>query len=673
MATTVAAAEDDSGRDLKRQQDQPIRRLPEQQKRYALIIGVDRYEDSQITPLLGASNDARTLREVLIRRAGFPSEQIILLASDQPAERRPTRGNILRRLSNLKAAMPKDGLLLVSFAGHGIQRGTQAYLLCADSQLSGDMALLEDTAINVTAMRDRIRESAIQQVLLILDACRNEPGGRAEADNPLTAAFTRGLNFHSRNREISAFVILYASDIGHRAYEYIEKKQGYFSWFLVEGLKGAAANEKGEVTLAGLVRYLQEQVPRRVLLDLGPGREQKPWAVVDGYKYDELVLSAGAPIPGAQTGAGLTAETALWRQIEQSNKSSDYQAYLETYPGGRYVSQARQRYEELVRRATPQPQPNVAKPLTTTARLSLRSVSFQTAMSEAAEKPVARRTERASQFVENCAGIPLEMISIGGGTFPMGLTRTEVALYQQQVQSGGEAKRRNPVAAIQGLFRMMMPQHLVSVPSFFLAKFEVTQAQWRAVARLPRLARNLEASPASVRGDSLPVDQVSWEEAVEFCARLSRQTGREYRLPSEAEWEYACRAGTTTPYHFGESISPDLVNYNSSDSDSGKLDGMQPSAPAPVGSRGLANGFGLYDMHGNVQEWCLDLWHNNYQRAPVDGSVWEEGGDRRYRVVRGGSWLVGSPLCRSSERDRSAPTARDRGTGFRIVMTSPKR
>lgn len=275
--------------------DKPIKALPSTAKRYAIVIGVDQYADTQITTLGGASNDAKALAKALIQYAGFPGEQVTLLASDQPAERQPTRGNILRRLSNMAAVIPPDGLLLLSFAGHGIERGGQAFLLPSDSQVSNDVDLLEQTAINVSQIKDRIKKIGVTQVLLILDACRNDPVGRANADNPLTAAYTRGFNFDVRNREVQAFATLYATEVGHRAYEYKEKKQGYFTWILVEGLRGGAANEKGEVTLGGLVRYLQERVPKRVLQDLGAGKDQKPFAVIEGYRADELVLSIRDP------------------------------------------------------------------------------------------------------------------------------------------------------------------------------------------------------------------------------------------------------------------------------------------------------------------------------------------------------------------------------------------
>jgi uncharacterized caspase-like protein len=236
--------------------------LPEKSKRYALIIGVDKYADSSISPLDGASNDAKVLADAMIRHAGFPADQVILLASDQPPQRQPTREEIRLRLPALRSAAPKDGLLLVAFSGHGIERNGQAYLLPSNARIHGDIELLQETSISVTRMKDAIRAVGVGQALLFLDACRNDPAsGRADSVNPLTNAYTRGFDFDVRNREVTAFVTLYATEVGARAYEYKEKRQGYFTWALVEGLKGEAANERGEVTLSLLIRHMQEVVP----------------------------------------------------------------------------------------------------------------------------------------------------------------------------------------------------------------------------------------------------------------------------------------------------------------------------------------------------------------------------------------------------------------------------
>jgi hypothetical protein len=349
------------GRQLK--QIDPVQSWPAKGKRWALVIGVDQYADTQITTLGGASNDAKSIAGALVRYAGFPAEQVTLLASDQPAERQPTRGNILRRLSNMAAVLPKDGLLLISFAGHGIERGGQAFLLPSDAQVANDVELLEQTAINVTQMKDRIRKTGVAQVVMILDACRNDPVGRGTADNPLTAAYTRGFDFDVRNREVTAFATLYATAVGQRAYEYKEKHQGYFTWELVEGLKGAAANEKGEVTLSSLVRYLQEHVPKHVLSDLGAGKEQRPFAVVAGYRADDLVIAvsrpAGSAAPNSPTGSSsvdpVAIELSFWETIKSSTDPEDFKAYLRKYPNGQFADLAR-------RRAGPSPTGSGATP-----------------------------------------------------------------------------------------------------------------------------------------------------------------------------------------------------------------------------------------------------------------------------------------------------------------------
>jgi formylglycine-generating enzyme required for sulfatase activity len=173
---------------------------------------------------------------------------------------------------------------------------------------------------------------------------------------------------------------------------------------------------------------------------------------------------------------------------------------------------------------------------------------------------------------------------------------------------------------------------------------------------------------------------VSWDEAVEFCQRLSKQTGREYRLPSEAEWEYACRARTTTPFHFGETITTDLANYRGTDWDyQGKTYpgnyGQGPKGEfrqktTEVGSFKIANTFGLYDMHGNVWDWCLDHWHESYEGAPTDGSAWTTGGDDSLRVLRGGSWGDIPRNCRSACRDGYARGSQNFYLGFRLVCAS---
>ena len=202
------------------------------------------------------------------------------------------------------------------------------------------------------------------------------------------------------------------------------------------------------------------------------------------------------------------------------------------------------------------------------------------------------------------------------------------------------------------------PPHLVIVESFWLGKYPVTQAQWREVAGFPKVERDLNPDPSINKGGNRPVEQVSWDDAIEFCQRLSKRAGREYRLPSEAEWEYACRAGTTTLFHYGETISTDLANYEN-----------HHIGTTEVG-KFSANAFGLYDMHGNVWEWCSDHWHDNYDRGPTDGSGWAKGGESDPRVLRGGSWFSFPVNCRSAVRYRAERGYRDGRVGFRVACAS---
>ena len=175
-------------------------------------------------------------------------------------------------------------------------------------------------------------------------------------------------------------------------------------------------------------------------------------------------------------------------------------------------------------------------------------------------------------------------------------------------------------------------------------------------------------NPSYFKGNNRPVEQVTWGDAVQFCQKLSQLTGRNYRLPSEAQWEYACRAGRSTPFHFGETITTDLVNY----------DGNYPYASAPKGKYREQttnvgsfppNAFGLYDMHGNVWEWCQDVWHENYNGAPTDGSAWEKGGDSQSRLQRGGSWSSNSRNCRCANRGRHQSGNWGALNGFRVAVS----
>jgi eukaryotic-like serine/threonine-protein kinase len=202
------------------------------------------------------------------------------------------------------------------------------------------------------------------------------------------------------------------------------------------------------------------------------------------------------------------------------------------------------------------------------------------------------------------------------------------------------------------------PRHLVNLSAFSIGRFPITQGQWIAVmGRLPA---------CRFKGEGRPIENVSWYDAVDFCRRLSKKTGRSYRLPSEAEWEYACRAGTATPFCFGETLTTDLANYCGDHTFRNGPKGIYRHEPTLMGVF-PPNGFGLFDMHGNVWEWCADEWYDDYQGAPVDGSCRTSGEKHPLRAARGGSWHETPDHCRSAVRLKLDAGDKEDYFGFRVV------
>jgi formylglycine-generating enzyme required for sulfatase activity len=218
--------------------------------------------------------------------------------------------------------------------------------------------------------------------------------------------------------------------------------------------------------------------------------------------------------------------------------------------------------------------------------------------------------------------------------------------------------------------------------AFYLGKFPVTQRQYEKVmGENPSYFSPRGKGAAEVRGlktEDFPVENVSWNDAAEFCRRLSelpaeRAAGRRYRLPTEAEWEYACRAGTTTPFHFGASLTPNLARFDGRRPyGEGAARAADPAArPAAVGSSGGPNDFGLFDMHGNVQQWCQDWYDPHYYAGSPKADPQGPAAAKVYRVLRGGSWFDAAKDCRSAARGYSAPVIESKLFGFRVVLGPP--
>jgi eukaryotic-like serine/threonine-protein kinase len=258
-----------------------------------------------------------------------------------------------------------------------------------------------------------------------------------------------------------------------------------------------------------------------------------------------------------------------------------------------------------------------------------------TSLSFNAQGEIVARKNFEAQFnaVPVASGIKLELVQIPAGSFDIGSFKGK----------GYDDER---------------PQNRVSAAAFMLGQYAVTQAHWQAV---------MGKHSSRFNGDSLPVDNISWNDAVKFCERLSKTIGQVFKLPSEAQWEYACRAGSQAAFHFGETMTTDVANYNGEFAFNAEPKGIDWHVTTPVDTFD-PNAFGLCDMHGNVWEWCADVGRDTYDGAPTDGRAWTTQGEQTYRVARGGCWHHTPDVCRSAARLRDGATEGDEFTGFRVVM-----
>jgi formylglycine-generating enzyme required for sulfatase activity len=314
-------------------------------------------------------------------------------------------------------------------------------------------------------------------------------------------------------------------------------------------------------------------------------------------------------------------------------------------------------------------QPEAAEPPPATVPLQRFPTSTCLLRQEGGRWSMERRSLQVEGYREDLGGgVALTMLKIPAGSFRMGSPEDEPE------RSDDEG-----------------PQHEVTLGTFWMAQTPITQAQWREVAAWQPLpaehwGRDLNPDPshfqnrqgqaegkvhlfeAEANTDNRPVEQVSWFDALEFCRRLSQRTGQCYGLPSEAQWEYACRAGTDTPVHFAATLTPELANYDGNFVYGNGPEGTCRGQTTEVASF-PANGWGLHDMHGNVWEWCEDHWHDNYNFAPGDDQPWliPAAADDEGRLLRGGSWCDFPGHCRSAFRNHGLPVIADSDVGFRVV------
>ena len=578
---------------------------------YALVIGNNAY--AALPKLKTAEADARAVEHLLRDTYGFQTKLLV----------NATRAQIVSVLSAYRRELPADASLLIYYAGHGVndKETDKAYWLPVDAERDD-----QTNWIIADEITTGIKAIPARHVLVVSDSC-------------YSGTLTRGLGeMLPRSSEREQFLRRMAAGrsrtlMASGGDEPVADSGGSgHSVFAAALLRGLREMNKGQFTAAELFRaYVEESVAGRAAQtpEYNPlrnsGHESGDFVFVKVKAGDKTVeVTVSAP-PAARVDPAQQ-ELAFWSSIQNSADAEDFKDYLARYPNGLYAGIARRRLNALSKPA----RPDTSAPPASNAASSTTGAAW----------PGAR-----PQQMQSREGI--EFVWVPAGSFMMG-------------SENGWADEK--------------PAHRVTISEgFYMGKYEVTQAQWQKVMR---------NNPSNFKGANLPVEQVSWDDAVAFIARLNAQVGGyTYRLPTEAEWEYAARAGTTGNY----AGNLDTMAWYANNSGQMQFDAdsiwrsnnkqydrrlvENNCKTHPVGGK-LPNAFGLFDMHGNVMEWCEDWHHDSYLGAPTDGSAWLSGGEQKYRVLRGGAWDDIAHDCRSADRVPGAPDGRIPATGFRVVAVA---
>ncbi|MEM9212828.1 MAG: SUMF1/EgtB/PvdO family nonheme iron enzyme [Cyanobacteria bacterium P01_F01_bin.150] len=651
----------------------------------ALTIGVNHYQLDDLRDLQFAENDAIAMQNYL-QDIGFEE---VLRYSDQSQHQHPELVNLRRGLRSIssKVRLGRNDSFWLFFSGHGGRQQGRDFLLPTNA----DPEDLIHSAIAVDEVVRALRECKAGNLVLVLDACRNVVSDYGKDIGSQTVELVRQ----------AGIITLFSCSPGQKSYELEEHQHGAFTYALLDALRGDCV--PSQCSARKLSAYLQKTVPT-LTQKFG---NQRPYVIAEPVeKATQLLLPVSqdqkAPKPALPPSTvnvdklkadalhaqyvlqDLGSAKNLWEQIILSSESSaedkalalKQRLAIETqqkpsdppaatsaptppqpirFPQGQAIApfspvakaptpaptisspkpQPPTQLSPVAKAPTPPPPISSPKPQPT-AQSPLLTVPFETVRVNDKGKIIEKISKEAQYFTEDLGnGITFDMVHIKGGSFDMG---------------SNEYDSEKPI-------------HRVTVPSFYMGKVVVTQAVYEAV---------MGENPSGFKGSDRPVEQVSWDDAIAFLEGLNKLSplGQNYRLPSEAEWEYACRAGTTTPFHFGPTLTTAIANYDANYTYGNGPEGEYRKKTMPVGSF-PPNAFGLYDMHGNVWEWCEDRWHDNYDNAPKDGSAWTTGESTR-RLLRGGSWVNYPWYCRSANRNRNDAVDWDDVIGFRLVCSSPR-
>jgi formylglycine-generating enzyme required for sulfatase activity/uncharacterized caspase-like protein len=640
----------------------------------ALLIGVSEYEEG-LDLLPAAARDIEALREVLINPniGDFAEADVTVLSN-------PQRQTMEDEIYTLFANRQKDDLVLLYFSGHGVVDENNRFYFATRQTRKDQGKLRPTTALVASTVQGYMQESKSQRQVVILDSC-------------FSGAFAKGVQAKdSGSVNLEQFLggrgraILTASTSTQYALTQDGFELSIYTHFLVEGLRtgGADKDRVGWITVEDLHGYASAKVR-----EAAPAMTPEFYPVKEGYtiklaqsqkddpalhyrqEVQKRVHQGRFSIPARQLLNSLQGTLRIDKSVADAIEAEvlrpfqEYQRKLQDYletlratlqaepsPSVRTMEDLKDYQEFLGLRDEdvaaledryfgyiPDDWSNSQDvevidndiPLeVSSVRSKFKLFEFEVVTVNDKGQDINRQLGRAEYFTEDLGnGITLDMVSIPGGTFQVG---------------SNEEKSKQPI-------------HMVTVTPFYMGKYPVTQVQYVEI---------MDRNPSRFLGAEYPVEKVSWHDAVEFCQRLTDELGQLYRLPSETEWEYACRAGTKTPFYFGETLTTDLANYDGNKVYADEPKGRYRNQTNKVGIF-LPNAFGLYDMHGNVWEWCADHWHQNYKNAPIDGSAWLSKNENNNRLIRGGSWCINPGRCRSDYRSDATPNYRISFIGFRVV------
>ncbi|WP_019498186.1 SUMF1/EgtB/PvdO family nonheme iron enzyme [Pseudanabaena sp. PCC 6802] len=598
----------------------------------AVVIGINDYDEIQ--PLQYAKSDAKKMRDYFARDLNVQPEDLYFFSDDSPRNRhgrktQPTYGTLISFLTDRFETpfLSAGDTLWFYFSGHGMPYEGRDYLLPSDGNPRSP-----NLAIPIADVTDRLRRSGADNIVLCIDACRSE-------------GVKSGLGIGREKQQ--GVITFFSCSPSQVSYEIDEIAQGAFTHVLLEALK--IQGEGNNATVERLNNYLLHQVPK--LTQQYKNYLQTPYAVIEpATKLHYILLPKFANLSDinilkidalhAEAEGDFTLAFQLWLRVNVAAGGMDMQAIAA--------------FQRLANKQPPQSNELISR----TANAG-GAKNISTALKE--------DDSTRNLQIDLGSGITLDLIEIPVGSFTMGMPPEERKIALENALKYG-VKREDAEQWLD----WSIPQHQVELQAFWMGRYAVTNAQWQAVMG----TKPSEKYERKFQGDKHPVVGVSWHDARAFCKRLSEKVGREVRLPTEAEWEYACRAGTTTPFAFGKIITTDLVNY----------DGNYPYGDAPKGEYRQQtvnvdsfspNAWGLYQMHGNVWEWCLDEFYDSYSDKPnrlkkngneAWGDLNVDKNDNRYRLLRGGAWGLDARYCRSSFRVRSDARDIGDGVGFRVVL-----